>query len=67
MVGVGKYAVPLINLLIGVYTFTTGLHVDQVWYNICWNGQTEVIILTFLVGDFLQQHWCEGPGQDFHV
>ena len=30
MVGVGKFAVPLINLLIGTYTFTTGLHVEQV-------------------------------------
>ena len=29
LVGAGKYAVPLINLLIGTYAFTSGLHVDQ--------------------------------------
>ena len=29
LVGVGKYAVPLVNLLIGAYAFTSGLHVDQ--------------------------------------
>ena len=33
MVGVGKFAVPLINLLIGTYTFTTGLHVEQVIFH----------------------------------
>ena len=30
MLGVGKQAVAAINVLIGCYTFLTGLHVDQV-------------------------------------
>ena len=28
--GVGKYAIPLINTLIAAYTFTTGMHIDQI-------------------------------------
>ena len=28
--GIGKYAVPIINILIGTYAFLTGLHVEQV-------------------------------------
>lgn len=32
--GVGKWAVPVINVLLAVYTFTTGLHIDQV--RNCW-------------------------------
>ena len=30
MLGKGKFVVPVINILIGTYTFLTGLHVEQV-------------------------------------
>ena len=30
MLGAGKHMVPVINVLIGCYTFLTALHVDQV-------------------------------------
>ena len=30
MLGAGKHIVPVINVLIGCYTFLTALHVDQV-------------------------------------
>ena len=30
MLGTGKYMVPVINVIIGTFTFLTGLHVEQV-------------------------------------
>ena len=30
LIGIGKFAVPIINVLIGTYTFLAGLHVEQV-------------------------------------
>ena len=30
VLGIGKFAVPVLNVLIAAYTFVTGLHVDQV-------------------------------------
>lgn len=30
LVGMGKFAMPVLNILITTYTFTTGLHIDQV-------------------------------------
>ena len=30
VIGLGKFAIPVLNILIATYTFTTGLHVDQV-------------------------------------
>ena len=30
VLGIGKFVVPVLNVLIATYTFVTGLHVDQV-------------------------------------
>ena len=60
--GVGRYAIPLINILITAYTFTTGMHVDQVIQHSVYARCSYMCLVPQIV-TFFQQLRCACPGR----
>ena len=62
MLGVGKQAVAAINVLIGCYTFLTGLHVDQVRKSLITLIKKNVFLQIIC---FFKKIHCAVPGLSF--
>ena len=64
MIGCGKYLVPVINILIGTYTFLTGLHVEQVqsdMFKICTILNQSLLQIV----SFFERISCAAPGRSY--
>ena len=64
MLGTGKYMIPVINVIIGTFTFLTGLHVEQVMKSdICLPIITCEIIMQIVT--FFEKICCAAPGRSY--
>ena len=63
LTGIGKYAIPLINILITAYTFTTGMHVDQVMLIFVLNEERYTNTYLIKIATFFQHLRCACPGR----